>query len=342
MTPFDDEDLLFHYTSAPIAVESILRTGELRLGQFAFTNDPRESRSWLMSASLPDDYDLPTEDFMKLSEEADGVLRRSVKLACFTQDDIPRDDLGGAGGRGFAHSSLWSHYGDGHRGVCLGFRRDLLDRFKSELSQQGDYFHGPVLYVDDPSPPYQATHVDIGQVEEFGLDAVLAVGIRENWKQLFFTKDKDWVTEREYRCVVLNQTPGPIYIDVSDHIRAVVLGDAFPLGQIATVHHVAETFENVEVVTIQYRNGRPLMLPSLVPRSGPTKWPGGALGQRRNGLPLWSRRRGRPGMLARKGPTPLRRPSNHCCSPWNRQQSNLRLLMTFESRCTSAGTLRFR
>jgi hypothetical protein len=271
MAPFEDEDLLYHYTSAPIAVESILRTGELRLGQFAFTNDPRESRSWQMSASLPDDYDLEPEDFLKLSEEADGVLRRSVKLACFTQDDFPRDDRDGASGRGFAHSSLWSHYGGGHRGVCIGFRRDLLDRLESELSQLGDYFHGPVHYVDDASPPYEATHVDMGQVEEFGLDAVLTVRIRKNWEQLFFIKDQDWVTEREYRCVVLNPVPGPIYIDVSDHIRAVILGDSFPTNQVATVHYAVEAFKNVEVATIRYQNGRPLILPSLVPKTESTQ-----------------------------------------------------------------------
>src|SRR5690606_24048657 len=107
--------------------------------------------------------------------------------------DNPRNDRGEVSGRGFAHSSLWSHYGGGHSGVCIGFRRDLLPHLKSQLSQLGSYFDGPVSYVDDASPPRQATHVDLGQVEEFGLDAVLAVRIRENWKELFFTKDLDWV-----------------------------------------------------------------------------------------------------------------------------------------------------
>jgi hypothetical protein len=264
MVLFEGENLLFHYTSASIAVESILRTGELRLGQFAFTNDPRESRRWYMSASMPDGYDLDTEDFFKLSEEADGILRRSAKLACFTQDDFPRDDSGGVSGRGFAHSSLWSHYGDEHRGVCIGLRRDLLTHLESALGMAGDYFHGPVSYVDDASPPHQVTSVDLGQVEEFGLDAVLTVRISENWKQLFFTKDRDWETEREYRCVVLNTDPAPIYIDVSDYVRLVVLGDAFPADQVATVHHAVEALGDVEVAVIRYQNGRPSLLPSLV------------------------------------------------------------------------------
>lgn len=266
VAPFDDEDLLYHYTSAPVAVESILRTGELRLGQFAFTNDPRESRSWQMSASLPEGFDMKTEDFMKLSEEADGMLRRSVKLACFTQDDAPRDDRGGESGRGFAHSSLWSHYGGGHTGVCIGFQRDLLGRLASQLSQLGSYFHGPVSYVDDASPPHHATHIDLGQVEEFGLDAVLTARIRGNWERLFFTKDLDWETEREYRCVVLSPDPEPLYIDVSDCIRVVVLGDAFPPGQVATVHHAIDGIGNVEVTAIRYQNGCPILLPSIAPQ----------------------------------------------------------------------------
>ena len=44
--------LLYHYTSAGAAVDGILPTGQLRLGLFEFTNDPRESKQWRLSASV--------------------------------------------------------------------------------------------------------------------------------------------------------------------------------------------------------------------------------------------------------------------------------------------------
>jgi hypothetical protein len=134
----------------------------------------------------------------------------------------------------------------------------------------GEYSDGPVSYVGNPSPPHRATEIDLAQVEEFGLDAVLAVHIRENLNELFFTKDLDWATEREYRCVVLGPDPEPIYVDVSDHIRGVILGDAFPTHQIATVHHAVDAFRDVQVATIHYQNGRPILLPSIVPRKEST------------------------------------------------------------------------
>jgi len=53
--------LLYHYTSATAAVESILPTGQLRLGLFEFTNDPRESKRWYLSASVAEGVDFEPE-----------------------------------------------------------------------------------------------------------------------------------------------------------------------------------------------------------------------------------------------------------------------------------------
>ena len=104
-------DLLFHYTGASAAVESILATGKLRLGLLQFTNDPRESRSWNVSASIAEGVDFGGDDMRALSEEAGRLLRRRVKLVCFTQDDA---------GRGFAHSCHWAQYAETTPACALG------------------------------------------------------------------------------------------------------------------------------------------------------------------------------------------------------------------------------
>ena len=48
---------VFHYTSRDAALCHILRTGRLRLGPYAKTNDPRESKdwefTWITSVPLP-------------------------------------------------------------------------------------------------------------------------------------------------------------------------------------------------------------------------------------------------------------------------------------------------
>jgi DUF2971 family protein len=225
--------LLYHYTSAAAAVDGILPTGQLRLGLFEFTNDPRESKQWRLSASVADRVDFEPGALEPMSEAADRLLRRSVKLACFTEDTPPRNDIDYVSGRGFGHSRLWSHYAANHSGVCIGFdRAALLAALAEQFEARGANFHGRVNYVEDPSPPYAATHVDIEQVDEFGIDAVIAATVEQHWRELFFTKDLDWATEHEYPWVVLTDDPVPLFVDVSECVRLIVLGDSFPAARV--------------------------------------------------------------------------------------------------------------
>ncbi|MDQ3090233.1 MAG: DUF2971 domain-containing protein [Actinomycetota bacterium] len=254
--------LLYHYTSATAAVESILPTGQLRLGLFEFTNDPRESKRWYLSASVAEGVDFEPEALESMSETADRLLRRSVKLACFTEDALPRNELDYVSGRGFGHSRLWSHYAGNHSGVCIGFdRAALLAALTDQLEACGPNFHAPVDYVEDPSPPYAATHVDVEKADEFGVDAVIAASVERHWRELFFTKDLDWASEHEYRWVVLTEDPAPIFVDVSKCVRLVVAGDSFPATRLPSVRHAARSMANVEIATLKYMNGRPHLLP---------------------------------------------------------------------------------
>lgn len=263
--PIPFEGLLFHYTSAATAVESILATGQLRLGMFEFTNDPRESAEWGISASLPEGVDLPNDEFFALVKAADHALRRSVKLACFTEDSPPRSDLDEISGRGFGHSSMWAHYAGGHTGVCLGFDRTaLLTAMKEQLGDRQDaYFDGPVEYVADPTPPLEVTSFRVDQVDEYGLDALAIARVQKYWRELFFRKDPDWAVEREYRCVVLTPDPAPLFVDVSGCVKAVILGNSFAAARVPAVHHAAGSLGGVEIVRIHYRNGQPSLLPAL-------------------------------------------------------------------------------
>ena len=263
-----DLDLLFHYTTAPVAVESILASGKLRLGLFEFTNDPRESKQWHISASIADGVTFDNDEFASVWAEADRLLRRSAKLACFTQDAKPYDEVDAVTGRGFGHSRLWSHYAGDHSGVCIGFDRGALVRtLHSQLASVGKSFSGPVSYVAAPSLPYDATHIDIEQVDEFGLDAVITRHVEHHWRELFFTKDVDWETEREYRWVVVNETPLPVFVDVSDCIRLIVLGESFSAARLPSVRHATKAMGDVAIAQIRYMTGRP----QLVPAAEPTK-----------------------------------------------------------------------
>jgi len=197
---------LYHYTGADIAIYNILDQGMLRLSPYEFTNDPEENQPKIPGISWPNekpDYEL----HKSISEEVDRWLRRYVKVACLTQDFelVPSNRASDADTlRGWAHPALWAHYGARHGGVCLRFDRSMIiDQFESQMSSKGQCFYGAVEYPFDRfiAPPGV---LDIGQIREFGVDAVTSFYIEKFHKELFFTKHHDWANEREFR-LVLNE-----------------------------------------------------------------------------------------------------------------------------------------
>ncbi|MFC4056149.1 DUF2971 domain-containing protein [Actinomadura syzygii] len=59
-------------------------------------------------------------------------------------DEMPSDDAL----RGWAHLSLWAHYGGGGTGICIEFdKRKLIERFMTTPQLRGILrFHGPIHY----------------------------------------------------------------------------------------------------------------------------------------------------------------------------------------------------
>lgn len=130
-------DDLYHYTSAEIALDSLLAQMQLRLGLVEWMNDPREARRRYPNFQQSDG--VSNDGVEDLWEEADHLVRRAAKVACFTLDyELPDSVLDCNALRGYAHPALWAHYGSGHAGVCLRFsRRALADRIEDVLDPPG-------------------------------------------------------------------------------------------------------------------------------------------------------------------------------------------------------------
>ncbi len=207
-------DDLYHYTSAEVALDSILAQAQFRLGLVEWMNDPREARQRYPSLQQPDGAS--SDGVEDLWEEADRLMRRATKVACFTLDyELPDSVLDRNALRGYAHPALWAHYGGDHAGVCLRFsRRALADRIEAVLGPRGQLFHGSVEYTLHPSRISRA--LDLEQVSEFGLDAVVAEYIRVHHRELYFSKHQDWSGEYEYRWVLVEPGPLPAYVDITD------------------------------------------------------------------------------------------------------------------------------
>lgn len=266
---------LFHYTNAEAAITGILATGTLRLSPYKLTNDLWESQPHFPMLSTHHDA-REFESGFPLWDEIDRQLRLHTKVGCLTQDvSLPPDLFNPDVLRGWAHLSLWAHYGDGHRGVCLRFDRGAL--IKSFLKHAGPAamaFHGPVGYLrGQDGPPTQG--VDVGQVAEFGADAVALAYAEVNKDALFFRKHIDWDSEAEYRLILLNQSTEFDYVDIREVLTGVVIGSAFPQKSVRDLQEALRPYPNVTMEYMQYLNRRPHCFPFqgfvAEPRPTPTR-----------------------------------------------------------------------
>lgn len=181
----------------PLDVSIDVQSEYERAKEFVYKNDkhPEGRRSFLITML----------DSIKKGEDEDGrdiYLNRALYLymqsrGVLSLSKTPHDAL------------LWSHYADGHRGVCLGFGSGILDI--EDVSGKGD-----VRYL--PNPPYMEKFLEL--TDEFGefcrpwdglhftreqgknfynkqVDAMLEIGL--------FTKSEDWKYEQEFR---LTSCPG--------------------------------------------------------------------------------------------------------------------------------------
>jgi hypothetical protein len=257
---------LYHYTRREIAMDRILWTGELRLGPLASTNDPRESKRWLVSIASVNEQ-VSDEEFFRLVEETDRLIRNTTKLASFTRDAPlatapPPNEVFA---RGFAHSRMWAQYGDAHRGVCLIFDRELLTRRVTDtLAGDGDLYHGPVHYENRPHMEIRASELDYGAIHERGLVTVVEQHVKQHHQGLFFVKNTDWASEWEYRYLFRNQVAKPAFVAIQDSLVGAVLGEDFPLHESDAIRELLNDSEvpPESVAHCTWRNGVPIPLPA--------------------------------------------------------------------------------
>ncbi len=267
--PRELTDDLFHYTGVEAGVFGILRSGVLRLSPFAATNDLWESRPLHPALSVhDDDADLSQDPDLgfKLWDELDRNIRLHAKVVSLTQDwRLPESLIEPDAERGWAHLSLWAHYAAGHSGLCLRFdKTKLISAFESAPWSDALRFHSPVQYWRSARTPPDNT-VDLGQIKEFGPDAVGLRFATVNKEAMFFSKHADWSNESEYRLIVLDQTVLPVDLDIRSALTGVFVGDAFPDWRWPALKAVLADHANVEVRQVRFQGRRLYAYPQASP-----------------------------------------------------------------------------
>ncbi len=130
-----DKKTLYHYTDFQ-AVDGILRCAQLRVNNVLRMNDSAEMRHFMNRLCSAIAERLESRGDRECSERVKVLFREEMKkeysafAACFS---FHRDD-----------AAQWERYGNRGRGVCIGFRREYLQRMaRGALSLQA------VFYQDD-------------------------------------------------------------------------------------------------------------------------------------------------------------------------------------------------
>lgn len=250
--PADPNKCVFHYTSLASAV-AIAQSMTFRLSPMSRMNDPREFKlAEPMTVSMASGVSAADQAVLirKIIER-----RLNIRAAAFTLDaaDGKANSIPRADGRGYARPTMWAHYGDCHRGVCLVFNRVALEE-ALHRKFGADAFWERVRYPDYVDPADWSRYLILDEVRALGLDGAANRHFREYRSTLLFEKNVDWKGEREWRCCVDRQDrAGTATIDLTPAmVEGVVLGIDFAEADVPTVEPIAKAFDLDDVIAVAY------------------------------------------------------------------------------------------
>jgi hypothetical protein len=267
---------VFHYTSKDVALEKILYEKRLRLSQFKFTNDPKESKDWVVPlAGLgipPADFSVRDKDL--IDREISKIKLREWKVLCVSKNH-PNLETATANEKarmresypflsGDCRPRMWASYASEnagenrgkHTGVCIRFNGSKLDEHvRTELSSQYQIFRGSVEYNDDKLFKPPELLIELSQYSK-DLSQKAREHLLEHYRDYFLLKSNDWEMEYEYRWIIHNNKDGPEYVSIEGTIEEVVMGADFPSANEPSLLESCKTL-GIQARRMRWINGIP-------------------------------------------------------------------------------------
>ncbi|MDO8777999.1 MAG: DUF2971 domain-containing protein [Burkholderiaceae bacterium] len=228
-TVSDRSAYVYHYTSAEKAIELILPEKQLLLGSYGRTNDPKETKQWTFALSGLGQND-PYVSIDEMSRQVSTAIKTRAHILCASIDspDVKFEIGLDIHSRGFARPRMWDQYGAKHKGVCLVFLREHLNKLIEEkfpqdfrVSRQVTYRNKSFVNNLVPSDPYV---INMQHLLTVGIDQYARDHIFTHWEHLFFEKAVDWRDEHEYRWLVANNSDEMIFLNYENSLSAIVFG----------------------------------------------------------------------------------------------------------------------
>ena len=256
------DDYLYHYTRPSIARDFILKNGTLRLGPYAATNDPKETKNWDFGLTTYEDKDLAAFDQSSLSAWLSHELKARTRVACFATDSGPLtgQHMTDIYRRGFTKPRMWAQYAERHTGVCLVFLKSLLLAVaKKELGSHW-LMAGPIAYRDHPvARGADATEfmLNVDAYESLGPERYVRAHVKQHHPSLFFEKLVDWRDEREWRLLAFCESEAELFLPIRQCLVGVMHGDAMDPDLSEDFMRLTRGWNGVEHMGISWKNSTP-------------------------------------------------------------------------------------
>lgn len=231
---------LCHYTRKDTALEKILYTKKIKLGQLLFTNDPKESAGIRGSFAVPNSTDPEVSSIAhEVHEIASTIRLEEWKVLCLSRNRTERGVRSGLLdplSKGYGKPRMWAQYAENHAGICLVFNgKQLAANIRNAFEYRDGItvYHGPVTYRNyktiSPSPP-----VTPHNPQRYGEDEIRHF-FHENYEEIFLVKNSDWRGETEYRWLIHGTTKSSEYVSIEGTLKSVLVGMNFPDVYIPTL-----------------------------------------------------------------------------------------------------------
>lgn len=209
---------LYHYCKFSTFIEKILPNFQLKLGLLKNTNDPRETRDFIINTITY--YEGP---FINKSE-LNNSIKKGCKVVCFSSDSSPYS--------GYEYSRMWALYGENHKGVCIKINGKKFIEKNRELVHYIKPINYIRLHVEEPipHPVFDRREVDIQ-----GIDKSIDDFRHYYIDHLFFTKFEEWQSEHEIRLLYFSSTEVDEFCSIKDCIDMIYLGVDFNMVYLPSI-----------------------------------------------------------------------------------------------------------
>lgn len=229
--PIDSEKYFYHFTKSETALIYILPNLSLKLTNYLKSNDPKENKTfgfWSIYESC-DEFKLK-----EIKENFEIFLRKNCKHLCFSMDyQNPQSEIWV---NGFDHPTMWAHYGDNSKGICLAINKEIF------LKENPELIHDRVSYEENFNFPqideYQWTDKKDDYFKEY---------LKENSKLLFFRKHKHWEVEHEYKFIEIGHRD---YCTIKTSLSGIYLGLDFDFSQLNLLRQILPEGKWIEKVGV--------------------------------------------------------------------------------------------